>query len=190
MSCSQNLGIFYSVGTSIHSGMLGVSPGQTDDMYESVSVSGSNIKHTETPQATHHKDYEPQQSDSGSVFSFLKNSLRRLGMKFGYLKRPNPHPDVVHDFQDESAGLYPEYQCMAAGDQPVLSAGVPVTVRQPEDCQKFFTAGQTGGFASVMEPPVEFVQAARTLIKSKGVGVYLECTQSWCVECRERERVM
>ena len=105
-------------------------------------------------------------SESGSVLSFLRNSVRRLGLKLGYIKKAEPHPDVLHDFQDEDVDLYHEYQCMTADDQPILINNQPVTVSQPEDCQQFFAQSQTEGYASVMEPPVEFVLAAKTLYKS------------------------
>ena len=106
------------------------------------------------------------ENESISVLTLLKNSLRRLAMKFGYIKKPDPHPDVVHDFQDENADLYHEYHCMSPDDQPILINGVPVTVSKPEDCQKFFTQSKAEGVVSVMEPPVEFILVARNLFKS------------------------
>ena len=133
-------------------------------MYQSKSVPNvhidGNMRATEPIPSTN------DNPESGSVLSFLKNSLRRLGMKFGYIKKPDPHPDVVHDFRDENVDLYHEYQCMSPDDKPILSNGLPVTVNQPEDCQKFFAQSQTEGYASIMEPPVEFVLAAKTLYKS------------------------
>ena len=105
-------------------------------------------------------------SESGSVLSFLRNSVRRLGLKFGYIKKAEPHPDVLHDFQDEDVDLYHEYQCMTADDKPILINNVPVTVHRPEDCQQFFAQSKTEGYASVMEPPLEFVLAAKTVYKS------------------------
>ena len=105
-------------------------------------------------------------SESGSLLSFLRNSVRRLGLKFGYIKKAEPHPDVLHDFQDEDADLYHEYQCMTADDLPILINDLPVTVHQPEDCQQYFAQSQTEGYASIMEPPVEFVLAAKSLYKS------------------------
>ena len=140
--------------------MFGVTPDSVE-MYESENgdVDG-DIRPAEIA------DTHQAAPGSGSVFSFLKNSLRRLGVKFGYMRKVEPHPDVVHDFQDENLDLYPEYQCMSSDDQPVLINGLPVTVNQPQDCQKFFTGGQANGYASVMEPPVEFVLAARNIIRS------------------------
>ena len=138
--------------------MFGVTPDSVDEMFESENVFNADISPNENEDA-----YE---AAPGSVFSFLRNSVRRLGVKFGYIKKAEPHPDVVHDFQDENLDLYQEYQCMSSDDKPILSNGLPVTVSQPQDCQKFFTQGEAGGYASVMEPPAEFILAARNIIKS------------------------
>ena len=85
-------------------------------------------------------------------------------MKFGYLKKPQPHPDVLHDFQDGEE--YFEFQCMNADDLPIMVENRPVTVSQPEDCSKYFTTGQPAGHATLMSPPEAFTDVARKVFKS------------------------
>ena len=188
---SRNSGIFYSVGSSIHSSWLGDKPDPMAVMHQSggngggngggdagggggdagggvgdvpnVDMNGGDMRGIHSSPID---NWSGETSESGSVLSFLRNSVRRLGLKLGYIKKADPHPDVLHDFQDEDVDLYHEYQCMTADDQPILVNNVPVTVHQPEDCQQYFAQDQTEGYASIMEPPVEFVLAAKTLYKS------------------------
>ena len=169
-SFSRNSGIFYSVGASIQSSGLGVKSDPIDVLHESLvsgghdGVVGDDDGVGGVPNGDMSADLGGR--ESGSVLSFLRNSVRRLGLKFGYIKRAEPHPDVLHDFQDEDVDLYHEYHCMTADEKPILINNVPVTVHRPEDCQQFFAQSQTEGYASIMEPPVEFVLAAKTLYKS------------------------
>ena len=164
---SRNSGIFYSVGSSIHSNWLGDEPDPIAVMPETgAGAGGGDEPNVDMTHSSPIDNWSGSTSESGSVLSFLRNSVRRLGLKFGYIKKAEPHPDVLHDFQDEDVDLYHEYQCMTADNQPILVNDVPVTVHQPEDCQQFFAESRTEGFASIMEPPVEFVLAAKTLYKS------------------------
>ena len=103
--------------------------------------------------------------ESFSFFGSVRNVFTRLGMKFGYLKKPIPHPDVLHDFQEGEE--YFEFQCMTVDDLPILVENQPVFVSKPEDCSQYFTKGLPHGHAALKEPPIEFVETAKTVFKSK-----------------------
>lgn len=105
---------------------------------------------------------------SSTLWGKIKNSFARLGRKFGYLKKPQPHPDVLHDFQDEEE--YFEFECMTADDLPIMMDDKPVTVHQPEDCSQYFTKGQPQGHAAPAKPPPAFLEAARVVFKSNFCG--------------------
>ena len=100
-----------------------------------------------------------------SLFSPIKNMFTRLGLKFGYFKRPTPHPDVLHDFQEEEE--YLEFHCMTADDIPIMIDNIPVTVSQPEECSQYYQAHLPRGHASLMEPPSIFMEEAKKIFKSK-----------------------
>jgi len=99
-----------------------------------------------------------------SLFSPIKNMFTRLGLKFGYFKRPTPHPDVLHDFQEEEE--YLEFHCMTADDIPIMIDNIPVTVSQPEECSQYYQAHLPRGHASLMEPPSIFMEEAKKIFKS------------------------
>jgi len=99
-----------------------------------------------------------------SIFAPIKNMFTRLGLKFGYFKKPTPHPDVLHDFQEEEE--YLEFYCMTADDVPIMIDNQPVTVSQPEDCSQYYQAHLPIGYATLMEPPTIFMEEAKKIFKS------------------------
>ena len=106
-------------------------------------------------------------TESSSFLETIKSVFVRLGVKFGYYKKPQPHPDVLHDFHDGEE--YYEFTCMTADDLPILVNNEPVTVSQPEDCSKYFATGEPEGHASLMEPPLIFTEVAREKFKSNSL---------------------
>ena len=152
--CLKNLGIFLSVTTNIDSSLFGLNPDPFEQKFGGTPSSDFDFPGDTNPVA-----------ESSSYFVTLKNAIFRLGIKFGYYKKPQPHPDVLHDFHDGEE--YYEFTCMTADDQPILVNNEPVTVSQPEDCSKYFPAGESAGHASSLQPPPYFTEVAKDIFKSK-----------------------
>ena len=155
-------GMFLSLTTNIDSRLFGLNPDPFEQEYGGHHDSDSKI-HPLTPSRDLQRQTIP--SDTSSLFGTLKNAFVRLGVKFGYYKKPQPHPDVLHDFHDSEE--YYEFTCMTADGQPILVNNEPVTVGQPEDCYKYFFLGQSVGHASNLQPPPYFTEVAREKFKSK-----------------------
>merc|ERR1712079_92126 len=161
------LGLFFSVTSSINPSVFGVIP---DEFEENVGDLKSEGKVEESFSDrlefadNSNSEKENQHSALLGVLGIFKSAFTRLGVKFGYLKKPQPHPDVLHDFQDGEE--YFEFQCMNADDLPIMVENRPVTVSQPEDCSKYFTTGQPAGHATLMSPPEAFTDVARKVFKS------------------------
>ena len=154
--------MFLSVTTNIDSSLFGLNPDTFEQKYGGLHSSDAKIPPL-SPSHDLPRDTIP--ADSSSFFGTLKNAFLRLGVKFGYYKKPQPHPDVLHDFHDD--GEYYEFTCMTADDQPILVNNEPVTVSQPEDCTKYFSPGHSVGHASHLQPPPYFTEVAREKFKSK-----------------------
>ena len=170
---ASNSGIFLSATTSIDSSLFGLDPDPFEQQFNNdlnegglPSDTGSSI-HNEAKIMNSEEDLIKAASnvESSSFFGSIKNMFTRLGMKFGYLRKPAPHPDVLHDFQEGEE--YFEFQCMTADDLPIMVDNQPVFVSQPEDCSQYFTRGLPHGHAALKEPPQEFVETAKTVFKSK-----------------------
>ena len=113
-----------------------------------------------------------------SLFASIKNSLTRLGQKFGYLKK-----NQGQDFSGTGPGSAPgsdpgfAFQCMAADDTPILVDGQPVMVVDPGDCHQYYLQNldptiawtESGGYpAPIVEPPPPvFLEAAKLRFRSK-----------------------
>ena len=165
-----NSGIFLSATTNIDSSLFGISPDPFEQKFgiDSDPLSDGVIKESSSPSSANLGSDQAQAElypNSNSPIGFLKNMVYRLGVKFGYYKKPQPHPDVVHDFQEEEE--YFEFMCMTADDQPILVDNIPVTVNNPEDCSQYFQADLPKGHATLLEPPKVFMDSARTIFKSK-----------------------
>merc|ERR1719209_2105604 len=112
-----------------------------------------------------------------SLFASIKNSLTRLGQKFGYLKK-----NQGQDFPGAGPGYAPgsdpgfAFQCMAADDTPILVDGQPVMVVDPGDCHQYYLQNldptiawtESGGYpAPIVEPPPPvFLEAAKLRFRS------------------------
>ena len=151
--------MFLSLTTNIDSRLFGLNPDPFEQEYGGHHSSDSKI-HPLTP--SHDLQRQTIPSDTSSLFGTLKNAFVRLGVKFGYYKNSQPHPDVLHDFHDSEE--YYEFTCMTADSQPILVNDEPVTVIQPEDCYKYFSPGQSAGH---LQPPPYFTEVAREKFKSK-----------------------
>ena len=163
-----NLGIFLSVTTNIDSSLFGLNPDPFEQKFGS-NPTGDSLD-SKIPPSTPTSDFDlPKDTipavESPSFFGTLKNAFVRLGVKFGYYKKPQPHPDVLHDFHDGEE--YYEFTCMTADDQPILVNNEPVTVSQPEDCSQYFPSGQSAGHVSSLKPPPYFTEVAKEKFKSK-----------------------
>lgn len=139
--------------TNIDSSLFGLNPDPFEQKFGGTPSSDFDFPRDANPVA-----------ESSSYFVTLKNAIVRLGVKFGYYKKPQPHPDVLHDFHDGEE--YYEFTCMTADDQPILVNNDPVTVSQPEDCSKYFPAGESAGHASSLQPPPYFTDVAKEIFKS------------------------
>ena len=161
------IGIFFSVTSSIDPSVFGVIPDEFEknvgDLQSEGKIEESFSDRLEFADNSI-SEKENQQSALLGILGIFKSAFTRLGVKFGYLKKPQPHPDVLHDFQDGEE--YFEFQCMNADDLPIMVENRPVTVSQPEDCSKYFTIGQPAGHATLMSPPEAFTDAARKVFKS------------------------
>ena len=161
-------GLFFSATTNIDSSLFGLDPDpfeskfahDYDQSVEGGAGGGHDTVSSSRPVSDSH--------DSSSLLQRFKNVFTRLGVKLGYLRKPQPHPHVLHDFQDGDE--FYEFQCMTAEGQPVLVDGHPVSVHQPEDCSQYFVQGQSQGHATLMDPPQAYVEAAKAVFKSKLCG--------------------
>ena len=160
MYCLKKSGMFLSLTTNIDSRLFGLNPDPFEQEYGGHHSSDSKIPPL-TP--SHDLPRHTILSDIiSSLYGTLKNAFVQLGVKFGYYKNSQPHPDVLHDFHDSEE--YYEFTCMTADSQPILVNDEPVTVIQPEDCYKYFSPGQSAGH---LQPPPYFTEVAREKFKSK-----------------------
>merc|ERR1719167_567781 len=102
-------------------------------------------------------------SEPFSIIGSIKNVFTRLGTKLGYIKKPPKSSNVVHSGVDSEE--YYEFQCMTADDQPIMMNGQPVTVIDPQECNNFYSNGQTV-HGSYLDPPTFFMDSARAAFKS------------------------
>ena len=159
--------------TNIDSSLFGLNPDPFEQRFGGDHDSSDKNIPPSTPFHNSDLPRDPiPSSESSTIFGRIKNAFVRLGIKLGYYKKPQPHPDVLHDFHDGEE--YYEFTCMTADDQPILVNNEPVTVSQPEECSKYFSSGQSAGHASLLNPPPYFTEVAREKFKSK-LLLFLVC---------------
>ena len=76
-----------------------------------------------------------------SLLGSMKNMVRRLGEKFGYIKKSgNLLPEAQSLPSGEAGEMHFMFQCMTLDDKPIVVDGKPVMVSEPESCHEFFLA--------------------------------------------------
>ena len=154
-----------SLTTNIPSSILGLSPSQeSSETGGFLHGFGEEMEENSEAEMNNHQNglnNAYYQEEPFSLMSSIKNTLFRLGRKFGYVKKVLKNPEEANiQFSVEQ-----KFQCMTAADEPILIDEQPVFVLDPQDCQKHFIDGT--GQHETSEPPQIFIEAARGTFKSK-----------------------